>query len=108
VILIVEKSFQRVFIHLVPLGCPIILAPFMFLVESVSLFIRPVTLSVRLIANIVAGHLILTMVGEAISLTSVVCGGLLVRVALVVLEIAVAFIQSYVLIILCVLYLSER
>ena len=95
------------FTHLVPLGCPLVLSPFIFLVETVSLIIRPITLSVRLIANIVAGHLILTMLGDILRPLTFIMGGGLAALCLVVLEIAVAFIQSYVLVILCVLYISE-
>lgn len=48
--------------HLVPKGSPMVLAPFMVLIESVSLVIRPFTLAVRLMANMLAGHLILSLV----------------------------------------------
>ena len=84
-----------------------ILRPFMVLVESVSILIRPLTLSVRLVANILAGHLILTIIGEGLRLTTYFLGGFACRIAILVLEIAVAFIQGYVLIILCTLYLIE-
>ena len=95
--------------HLVPLGTPSILIPFMVLIELVRNFIRPVTLSVRLMANITAGHLLLTLLA-----TPVVWGGYLgarvLVIALVllrVLECAVALIQAYVFRTLRVLYLRE-
>ena len=50
------------FIHLVPSGCPFILMPFIVIIESVRLIIRPITISVRLAANLTAGHIILTLV----------------------------------------------
>ncbi len=93
--------------HLVPLGCPVALSPFIVLVERVSILIRPVTLSVRLASNMVAGHLILIIIREACTLLRF-CSG--VGVALILLqglELAVAVIQGYVLVSLCGLYLSE-
>ncbi len=79
----------------------------MVLVESVSILIRPVTLSVRLASNIVAGHLILIIIREACTLLRF-CRGVGVALTLLqVLELAVAVIQGYVLVSLCGLYLSE-
>ena len=106
-ILIVDKSVYKLFTHLVPVGCPLILRPFIFIVELVSIIIRPITLSVRLIANMVAGHLILTILGDVFSMLSYFLGGWVCGVLLITLETAVAFIQAYVLVILCVLYISE-
>jgi len=48
--------------HLVPKGTPVLLIPFIVLIELVRGVIRPFTLAVRLAANIVAGHLILVLV----------------------------------------------
>ena len=72
--------------------------------ESISLIIRPLTLSVRLMANMVAGHLLLSLCGR-VALSSVPA---LVGVYLLVgLEVAVAAIQGYVFCILLSLYSSE-
>lgn len=49
--------------HLVPEGAPIMLSPILVMIELVSHLIRPVTLSVRLAANMMAGHLIVRLVG---------------------------------------------
>jgi F-type H+-transporting ATPase subunit a len=84
-----------------------VLSPFIVLVETVSILIRPLTLSVRLVANILAGHLILTIIGEGMRWATFCLGGFTLITAILVLEIAVAFIQGYVLIILCTLYLIE-
>nr|WDY17712.1 ATP synthase F0 subunit 6 [Polydesmus sp. GZCS-2019] len=96
------------FVHLVPQGTPGPLLVFMVLIESVSNLIRPLTLSVRLGANMIAGHLLLTLLGGqadggAVS-SFLVVGGQLV---LLVLEVAVAFIQAYVFVTLMTLYFGE-
>nr|YP_010713311.1 ATP synthase F0 subunit 6 [Lychas mucronatus]WDA95774.1 ATP synthase F0 subunit 6 [Lychas mucronatus] len=94
--------------HLVPLGTPVALMGFMVLIESVSNLIRPITLSVRLAANMIAGHLLIVLLGSAIVLKlSILIGGVLALALLMVLELAVAFIQSYVFMILVGLYSAE-
>lgn len=97
-----------IFAHLVPLGTPQILQPFIVLIELVSNVIRPLTLGIRLIANIIAGHLLLTLLGI------ITCGGwfilalVLVGIILIlILELRVALIQAYVFTILSRLYVAE-
>ena len=102
----VVYQFKRIMAHLVPLGTPAALMPAMVVIETISSIIRPMTLAVRLAANIIAGHLLLTLLG------GIAPGGnvTLVMVALVLLlmlESAVACIQSYVFTILRSLYLNE-
>lgn len=95
--------------HLVPLGTPYALIPVIVLIELVRNLIRPLTLSVRLAANLVAGHLLITLISSPLTNVSgirglVLMGGLVV---LLVLERAVAFIQAYVFRMLRTLYLRE-
>lgn len=99
----------HMFAHLVPQGTPPVLMPFMVCIETISNLIRPGTLAVRLMANMVAGHLLLTLLGNTGALLgNVVIGGLLViQMALLGLEVAVAVIQSYVFAILRTLYSRE-
>merc|ERR1712226_1839266 len=79
------------------------------IIETVRNIIRPGTLSVRLGANIIAGHLLLTLLGsQGPSCYSFVFLGLIVGlILLLVLELAVACIQAYVFTILRSLYLNE-
>ena len=95
--------------HLVPQGTPTFLMNFMVLIEMTSNLIRPITLCVRLTANITAGHLLITLLRQLmISLRYVhVVLILTVPLMLTILETAVAFIQAYVFITLLTLYASE-
>nr|AXS64945.1 ATP synthase F0 subunit 6 [Elateroidea sp. 3 KM-2017] len=97
------------FAHLVPQGTPPILMPFMVCIETISNVIRPGTLTIRLSANMIAGHLLLTLLGNSGTKSSMVMINLLIMIqlALLILESAVAIIQSYVFSILMTLYSSE-
>lgn len=100
---------QHIFAHLVPQGTPSVLIPFMVCIETISNVIRPGTLAVRLAANIIAGHLLLTLLGNTGRSLSFYLVSLLViaQIALLVLESAVAIIQSYVFAVLRTLYSRE-
>nr|YP_006883527.1 ATP synthase F0 subunit 6 [Alvinocaris chelys]AFO37811.1 ATP synthase F0 subunit 6 [Alvinocaris chelys] len=100
---------QHMFAHLVPLGTPGPLMPFMVLIETVSNIIRPGTLAVRLAANMMAGHLLLTLLGNTgPSLSLTLLNFLIIsQILLLLLESAVAVIQSYVFAILSTLFAGE-
>lgn len=100
---------QHIFTHLVPQGTPSVLIPFIVCIETISNVIRPGTLAVRLTANIIAGHLLLTLIGNTgNSLSTFLLSFLILgQIALLVLESAVAIIQSYVFAILSTLYSRE-
>nr|YP_010691333.1 ATP synthase F0 subunit 6 [Drosophila septentriosaltans]WBU93983.1 ATP synthase F0 subunit 6 [Drosophila septentriosaltans] len=100
---------QHMFAHLVPQGTPAILMPFMVCIETISNVIRPGTLAVRLTANMIAGHLLLTLLGNTGPSMSyfLITFLLITQIALLVLESAVAMIQSYVFAVLSTLYSSE-
>nr|YP_010148412.1 ATP synthase F0 subunit 6 [Analcellicampa danfengensis]QQV69251.1 ATP synthase F0 subunit 6 [Analcellicampa danfengensis] len=103
------KNTNHMFAHLVPQNTPPILMPFMVLIETVSNMIRAMTLSVRLTANMIAGHLLMTLLsslGVSIS-TSYIMVLLMIQIMLLLLESAVAIIQSYVFMVLSTLYYSE-
>jgi F-type H+-transporting ATPase subunit a len=98
-----------IFAHLVPQRTPPILIPFIVLIETIRNIIRPLTLAVRLIANIIAGHLLMTLLGNqavsAVGLTLIVI--IIVQIILLILELAVSIIQSYVFSVLVTLYTRE-
>nr|YP_007317574.1 ATP synthase F0 subunit 6 [Ilyoplax deschampsi]AEH05072.1 ATP synthase F0 subunit 6 [Ilyoplax deschampsi] len=100
---------KHMFAHLVPQGTPFALMPFMVLIETISNVIRPGTLAIRSAANMIAGHLLLTLLGNTgPSLSSSILSILiLTQILLLVLESAVAIIQSYVFAVLSTLYTSE-
>jgi F-type H+-transporting ATPase subunit a len=83
--------------------------PFIVLIESVRNLIRPLTLAVRLIANMVAGHLLITLLGNQTALASNLTLLFLIstQIILLTLESAVAVIQSYVFAVLSTLYARE-
>lgn len=103
------KSTETICAHLVPVGTPYALMPFIVLIESVRNIIRPLTLSVRLAANIVAGHLLLTLLRRQCShVTPIIVLLLIVALTLLAtLESAVALIQAYVFRVLSTLYVAE-
>jgi len=100
---------KHIFAHLVPQRTPGALMPFIVLIESIRNVIRPLTLAVRLIANIVAGHLLITLLGnQTATATGIILMTLVItQILLLTLESAVAIIQSYVFAVLSTLYSRE-
>nr|AAP75200.1 ATP synthase 6 [Acanthochromis polyacanthus] len=99
--------------HLLPEGTPTPLIPILIMIETVSLFIRPLALGVRLTANLTAGHLLIQLISTAtlvllplMPTVAILTGSLLLMLTL--LEVAVAMIQAYVFVLLLSLYLQEN
>ena len=92
-----------------PRGTPVALMPVIVIIETVRNVIRPGTLSIRLAANIVAGHLLLTLLGsQGLNVAGITIFILIFSLILLLcLELAVACIQAYVFTILRSLYLNE-
>lgn len=103
------NNIQHIFAHLVPQGTPPLLIPFIVCIETVRNIIRPGTLAVRLAANIIAGHLLLTLLGNTGPYLSNLLLIILIttQILLLILESAVAIIQSYVFAVLRTLYSRE-
>nr|YP_001293819.1 ATP synthase F0 subunit 6 [Spratelloides gracilis]BAF64132.1 ATPase subunits 6 [Spratelloides gracilis] len=99
--------------HLLPEGTPVALIPVLIIIETVSLFIRPVALGVRLTANLTAGHLLIQLIATAVfvllpMMPTVAILTATVLFLLTLLEVAVAMIQAYVFVLLLSLYLQEN
>ena len=92
-----------------PRGTPVALMRVIVIIETVRNVIRPGTLSIRLAANIVAGHLLLTLLGSQGPNVAGITIFILIfsLILLLCLELAVACIQAYVFTILRSLYLNE-
>jgi F-type H+-transporting ATPase subunit a len=93
----------------VPSGVPIALLPLLVVIEVLSYLIRPVSLSVRLFANMLAGHTMLKVFGGFVVALGVLGGWapLAFVVALTGLEIGIAILQAYVFAILTCIYLND-
>ncbi len=93
----------------VPSGVPIVLLPIITVIEIISYLSRPVSLSVRLFANMMAGHTMLKVFGGFVISLGLIGGWLPLSfsVALTGLEILVAFLQAYVFAILTCIYLND-
>ena len=92
----------------VPSGTPLILAPLLIPIEVISYFVRPVSLSVRLFANMMAGHTMMKVFGGFTGLLGVLgVAPIILLVALTGFEIMVAVLQAYVFTVLTCLYLND-
>ncbi|WP_207486011.1 F0F1 ATP synthase subunit A [Arenibaculum pallidiluteum] len=99
-----------------PSGAPLVLAPLLIPIEIISYLSRPVSLSVRLFANMLAGHTMLkvfasftALLGGALGASGFAIGilPLLVNIGLIGFEILVAFLQAYVFTLLTCLYIRD-
>jgi F-type H+-transporting ATPase subunit a len=111
-----KKNGLKFFKLFVPSGIPIFVLPLVVFIEVFSFFLRPISHSVRLFANMLAGHIALKvfasfipLLGAALGIVGWV-GGVLplsMVVALTALELLVAFLQAYVFTILTCIYLND-
>nr|YP_009328192.1 ATP synthase F0 subunit 6 [Praticolella mexicana]APD28033.1 ATP synthase F0 subunit 6 [Praticolella mexicana] len=97
--------------HLAPSGAPLGLQPILVLIETISILIRPLTLTVRLIANISAGHIVLGLMANTLS--SIVGSAtmlflVIISIGYTLFEFFVAFIQAYIFTLLITLYQVEH
>nr|YP_004347618.1 ATP synthase F0 subunit 6 [Omegophora armilla]BAK10034.1 ATPase subunit 6 [Omegophora armilla] len=113
VIIGLRKSTTAALGHLLPEGTPIPLIPALVIIETISLFIRPLALGVRLTANLTAGHLLIQLIATAAFvllplMPTVAIMTTILLFLLTLLEVAVAMIQAYVFVLLLSLYLQEN
>nr|ATI24704.1 ATP synthase F0 subunit 6 [Rhinocola aceris] len=100
--------YKTMLSHLVPLGTPPVLMPVMVMIELTSNLIRPMALAVRLSANLIAGHLLMALLGNTFLINSMhwplIC---CIQTGFLMFELMVAIIQAYVFSVLMTLYSSE-
>jgi F-type H+-transporting ATPase subunit a len=104
----ISQGFLKYFLHLVPKGVPIFVVPIMIPVEIIGLFTKPFALTIRLFANMVAGHaVILSLLGLVfIAKSFLIPLPILGAVVIGLLEIFVAFIQAFIFTLLTSLFVS--
>lgn len=99
----------RFLTHMCPFGAPLALRWFLRIIEVVSICLRPITLSVRLAANMSAGHVVLGLIGGSMSLSLFSAAALIpVGVGYLLFELMVCFIQGFVFYLLRALYFDEH
>ena len=106
---IVRNGFSGFFHMFLPSGVPMWMAPVIFLIEFFSFLIRPITLSVRLFANMVAGHVLLKVVAGFVISLGIIFGifPFLFSTITIGFELFVAALQAYIFTILICAYLGE-
>ncbi len=109
------KNGLKFFNILLPSGTPLWLAPLMIVIEFIAFLSRPVSLAIRLFANMTAGHVILkvfagfvvSLLGAGAALKAVSIIPLLGIIAVTLLEVLVGFLQAYIFAILTCIYLGD-
>lgn len=103
------QNTNSIFAHLVPNGTPSLLIPFIVIIETIRNIIRPGRLAVRLTANIIAGHLLIRLLGnKSVDVNSIILSFIIIiQIILILFEAAVAVIQAYVFSVLTTLYSRE-
>lgn len=100
----VINNLKYVLSHFVPEGTPTPLIWFLFFVELISNIIRPLTLVVRLLANILAGHLLIILLSKMVFIFMPLT---IIYAGLNLVEFFVSLIQSYIFVTMLCLYFSE-
>nr|WQA11514.1 ATP synthase F0 subunit 6 [Melanodrymia sp. A LZ-2023] len=104
---------HKVIASFLPSGAPSVLAPFLILIETVSIFVRPLILALRLSANLTAGHIVMAIIGGFLESSIISCSSSMVLCALfqmfyTIFEFGISFIQAYIFILLLVLYSDDH
>nr|YP_010583734.1 ATP synthase F0 subunit 6 [Sepia orbignyana]UXN83930.1 ATP synthase F0 subunit 6 [Sepia orbignyana] len=109
----IKNSYSSV-AFMLPLATPSFLIPFLPIIEMLSIMVRPITLSIRLAANISAGHIILTLIGDYFTslmllnnymITMMV---LMIQVGYFIFEVGISVIQGYIFSLLITLYTDDH
>ena len=112
IILGIYNQGLHYFRHFCPVGIPGYLAPFFIVIELMSFLFRPISLGIRLFANMVSGHIMIKVIaGFAVSLTSISVLfssiPVIINVLLNIFKLVVCALQAYVFSVLSCIYLSE-
>lgn len=99
--------------RLVPYGAPIALGPFLFLLEAISVIIRPISLRLRLAVNLRAGHCLLSLIRQLLVAllfrsSVILIPALFIHVGYFLLEVGISFIQAYIFTTLLALYSNDH
>ena len=107
IIALIRHGF-KFFTFFVPPGLPVVLAPLLVPIEIISYLARPITLSLRLFANMMAGHTLLKVFGGFVVALGVFgIAPFVFIIAIYALELIVAVLQAYVFTVLTCLYLND-
>jgi F-type H+-transporting ATPase subunit a len=113
---LIKKGPIGFFKHFIPSGIPLFIAPMIFLIELVSYMARPISLGLRLAANMIAGHTLIHVIAGFVAPLAALGGALgiiaaafpvLFLVFMTGLEVFVAILQAYIFALLCSMYLGE-
>nr|QNV11779.1 ATP synthase F0 subunit 6 [Valvata piscinalis] len=98
-------------VHLYPSGAPMILGPLLILIETLSILIRPVSLSVRLVANMSTGHIVIALIGcflSSLPSISSLIFTLIFSSFYFLFEMGICVIQAYIFFLLLGLYSDDH
>nr|YP_010499074.1 ATP synthase F0 subunit 6 [Lamellomphalus manusensis]UWT52312.1 ATP synthase F0 subunit 6 [Lamellomphalus manusensis] len=116
VTLIVSSIFydpQKVIASLLPSGAPAALNPFLTLIETVSIGVRPLILALRLGANLTAGHIVMAIIGGFLESAILSCSSSMLLCGVfqafyTIFEFGISFIQAYIFALLLILYSDDH
>nr|WQF70146.1 ATP synthase F0 subunit 6 [Tetranychus urticae] len=104
-ILNLTKSKNSFLIHLLPMSTSLFLIPMMILTELMSFFIRPLTLFLRLSINMIAGHVLVSLISSLVLMQNIFF--FLLMYTYMLMKFLVSFIQAYIVVTLLSLYIEE-
>lgn len=104
---------QKVVASLLPSGAPSALNPFLILIETVRVGVRPLILALRLGANLTAGHIVMAIIGGFLESAILSCSRRILICSLfeafyTIFEFGICFIQAYIFVLLLVLYRDDH
>lgn len=106
----ISYNIDRYVSHFQPLGSPTLLNPFLCLIELVRTLVQPITLAVRITANLRTGHIILALMGGAFARSNFILIRILLLVGIfyIIFDLGVCVIQTYIFTLLPILYTDNH